>query len=164
MELRDITMEDLPLYERMLTDAEVMAELGGPLPREGLRDKLGEIVEGVERGDTWYSVIVPDEGGPGAGTVCIWEHEDRGERLQEIGWMLVPEHQGRGLATAAVRAILDRARADRRWSAIHAFPGLTNGASNAICRKTGFTHVGEADVQYAGRTLRCNHWRLDLAE
>ena len=32
MELRDITMDDLPLYVGMLTSPEMMAELGGPLP------------------------------------------------------------------------------------------------------------------------------------
>lgn len=157
-------MDDLPLYESMLTHPEVMAELGGPLPREGLEEKLRGIVEDVERGQTWYSVIVPEEGGPGAGTVCIWEHDDRGERLQEIGWMVAPEHQGRGMATEAVRAILDRARTESRWGTVHAFPGVTNGASNAICRKTGFTRIGEIDVDYAGRILRCNHWRIDLRD
>lgn len=162
IELRDITMDDLPLYERMLTDPDVMGELGGPLPREGLREKLRGIVEGVGRGDTWYAVIVPEEGEAGAGTVCIWEHEDRGEHLTEIGWMLLPELQGRGLATGAVRALLERARAEGRWGVVHAFPGVTNGASNAICRKLGFTKVGERDVDYAGRTLRCNHWHIDL--
>jgi hypothetical protein len=40
LELRDITMEDLPLYERLHTDPRMMAELGGPLPREGLAAKL----------------------------------------------------------------------------------------------------------------------------
>jgi hypothetical protein len=40
MELRDITMDDLPMYERSLTDPDMMAELGGPRPREGLSEKL----------------------------------------------------------------------------------------------------------------------------
>jgi hypothetical protein len=40
MELRDISMDDLPMYERSLTDPNMMAELSGPLPREGLAQKL----------------------------------------------------------------------------------------------------------------------------
>jgi RimJ/RimL family protein N-acetyltransferase len=155
-------MDDLPLYERLATDPVTMAELGGPLPREGLSDKLRGIVEDVEAGRVWYSVIVPD-GRPAvaAGTVCIWSHAWEGEPIDEIGWMVLPSFQGRGLATDAVRALLDRARAESCWDVIHAFPGITNGASNAICRKTGFSLVGERDIEYAGRTLRCNHWRLD---
>lgn len=156
-------MDDLPLYERLATDPVTMAELGGPLPREGLSDKLRGIVEDVEAGRVWYCAIVPD-GQPAveAGMVCIWNQDWEGEPINEIGWMVLPSFQGRGLATEAVRALLDRARAEGRWGVIHASPGITNGASNTICRKTGFSLVGERDIEYAGRTLRCNHWRLDL--
>jgi RimJ/RimL family protein N-acetyltransferase len=161
--LRDITMDDLPLYERLVTDPETMSELGGPLPRDGLTDKLRGIVEDVTTGRVWYSVILPDDDpAVTAGTVCIWRHEQDGEDIAEMGWMVLPAFQGRGLATAAVRSLLDRARAERRWDVIHAYPGITNGASNAICRKAGFSLVGQRDIDYVGRILRANHWRLDL--
>lgn len=161
MRLRDITMGDLPLYEALLTDPAMMAELGGPLPPEGLADKLLGIVRDAAAGTVWYSVILLD--GTPAGTVCIWDHEQDGETISEIGWMVLPAFQGRGLASAAVRAILDRARAERRWQVIHAFPGVTNDPSNAICRRAGFRHVGERRIDYVGRSLRCNHWVLDQA-
>jgi RimJ/RimL family protein N-acetyltransferase len=161
--LRDISMDDLPLYEELVTDPETMAELGGPLPRDGLTDKLRGIVEDVEAGRIWYSVILPDDDpAVTAGTVCIWSHEQDGEDVNEMGWMVLPAFQGRGLATAAVRSLLDRARGERRWDVIHTYPGISNGASNAICRKAGFSLVGERDIDYVGRILRANHWRLDL--
>ncbi|HXF35689.1 MAG TPA: GNAT family N-acetyltransferase [Actinomycetota bacterium] len=156
VELRDITMDDLPLYEALLTDPAMMSELGGPLPREGLEEKLQGIVDGVRAGTNWYSVVLAD--GVPAGTVCVWESEWEGRPASEIGWMVLPAFQGRGLATRAVRLILERADLEGRWGPIHAFPGVTNAASNAICRKTGFRFVGREGVTYAGRTLRCNHW------
>ncbi|MGH2590890.1 MAG: GNAT family N-acetyltransferase [Actinomycetota bacterium] len=161
MRLRDITIEDLPLYRELLTDARTMRELGGPLPEDALENKLRGIVDEVRAGTVWYSVIESD--GVASGTVCIWEHPDEvtGEPISEIGWMVLPSQQGRGLASAAVREIVGRARAERRWGSINAFPAVTNGASNAICRKSGFAHIGEREVDYAGRTLRCNHWVLD---
>jgi RimJ/RimL family protein N-acetyltransferase len=157
-------MDNLPLYRALLTDPATMAELGGPLPEDILEDKLHGIVEDVARGEVWYSLIVPDEGDEPVGTVCIWEHpdDDTGEPISEIGWMVLPAYQGRGLASAAVRQLLERARAERRWGAIHAFPGVTNGASNAICRKSGFRLLEERRIDYAGRSLCCNHWVLDL--
>lgn len=84
-------MDDLPLYERLATDPVTMAELGGPLPREGLSDKLRGIVEDVEAGRVWYCAIVPD-GQPavGAGMVCIWNQDWEGEPINEIGWMVLP--------------------------------------------------------------------------
>jgi RimJ/RimL family protein N-acetyltransferase len=160
MELRDITMDDLPLYEGFLSDPIMMAELGGPLPRAGLREKLRGIVSDVEAGRIWYFVILMD--GAPAGTVCVWDHHWNGEPINEIGWMVGPDFQGRGLASEAVRAVLERARAEGRWDVIHAFPGVTNGPSNAICRKAGFVKLGEVDFEYSARPLRCNHWRADV--
>jgi RimJ/RimL family protein N-acetyltransferase len=163
VELRDITMDDLPLYERTATDPSMMAELGGPLPRAGLAEKLRGIEDDVQAGRVWFFTIIPDrEGGTAAGTVCVWDHKWNGEMINEIGWMVVPEFQGRGLASEAVRAVLERARAQGRWDVIHAFPAVTNGPSNAICRKTGFSKIAETDFEYAGRPLRCNIWRIDL--
>ena len=69
--------------------------------------------------------------------------------------------QGRGIATEALRLLVERAREDGRWGDIHAFTGASNGPSNAVCRKGGFTYIGEETVHYAGRRLRCNHWVLD---
>jgi RimJ/RimL family protein N-acetyltransferase len=160
VELQDISMDDLPLYEAFLTDAGMMAELGGPLPRDGLAKKLRGIVDDVEAGRIWYFKIVTE--GASAGTVCIWDHPWNGQTINEIGWMVAPAFQGRGLASEAVRAVLDRARAEGRWDVIHAFPAVSNGPSNAICRKTRFSKVQEVDFEYAGRTLRCNHWRVDV--
>ena len=78
--------------------------------------------------------------------------------------MILPQFQGRGLATKAVRAILDKARSEKRWPVIHAFPSTTNVPSNALCRKMGFSKIEECDLEWAGRMLHCAHWRLDLAE
>lgn len=141
----------------------MMSELGGPLPHEGLDRKLEGIVRDVETGKTWYRVIVT-EGESVAGTVCVWDHDKDGTNITEIGWMVLPEFQGRGLATDAVLTVLADARTDRRWREIHAFPGVTNAASNAICRRTGFRNLGELDFEYAGRTLRCNDWVIELRE
>ena len=156
-------MNDLALYEAMATDPAMMSELGGPLPRDGLSDKLRGIVASVQDGTVWYFTIVPDPAdGVAAGTICVWEHVVEGEPLNEIGWMVLPSFQGRGLATEAVRSVLQKARAQERWDVLHAFPAVTNGPSNAICRKTGFSHLGASDFDYLGRILHCNRWRLDL--
>jgi len=162
--LRPITMDDLPLYAELLTDERTMSELGGPLPHEGLEEKLRGIVDEVERGEVWFFTIVPDGVDEAVGTVCVWEHAPNGETITEIGWMVRPEFQGRGLASAAVAEILRRARAERRWQAIHAFPGEANGPSNAICRKNGFERLELLEYEYVGRPMRGYHWRIRLDE
>ncbi|MFJ2854346.1 GNAT family N-acetyltransferase [Streptomyces rubiginosohelvolus] len=56
-------------------------------------------------------MIVPDEAelDAVAGTVALWPHDADGECISEIGWMVLPEYQGRGLAKLGVRTLLERA-------------------------------------------------------
>jgi RimJ/RimL family protein N-acetyltransferase len=163
MLLRDVELGDVEAYVRMRCDPVMMAELGGPLPRDGIEAKVERDVRDAVAGTAWIKMIVPDAAVPEvvAGTVALWSHEDDGGPLSEIGWMVLPEFQGRGLAKAAVRTLLERARAEDRWGTVHAFPGITNAASNGICRSLGFTLLEERDVTFANRVLRTNHWAID---
>ena len=76
--------------------------------------------------------------------------------------MILPGFQNRGMASQAVREVLEKATEERKFGQIHAFPAVTNGPSNKICAKNGFTNLGECQAEFAGRGLRCNHWRIDL--
>ncbi|RLK25016.1 RimJ/RimL family protein N-acetyltransferase [Micromonospora sp. M71_S20] len=157
MRLRDVEPGDLDAYVRMRCDPAVMAELGGPQPRERVAAQLRRDLETVRDGSAWIKMIVPGGSAQVAGTVTLYSHGG----VSEIGWMVVPEFQGRGLAGRAVRAVLALARTDGRWSRIHAFPATTNAASNAICRSVGFALVGEEQREFAGRLFRTNHWVVD---
>jgi RimJ/RimL family protein N-acetyltransferase len=161
MELVPYTQDDLALTEAIECDEEMMKDLGGAWPKEAIpethRKRLAFIA-----GGSWWLKIVPEPGGPAAGTIGIWPMEWKGEPAHEMGWMVLPAFQGRGLASGAGRLILERARADGRFRRIHAFPGAANAASNAICRKLGFARLENSEIDYAGRRLPCVHWRLDL--
>ncbi|HZW04246.1 MAG TPA: GNAT family N-acetyltransferase, partial [Anaerolineaceae bacterium] len=99
----------------------------------------------------------------GVGSIGYWSKEWRGQTVWETGWSVVPESQGLGIASRAILAVLERARADQTNRFIHAFPAVDNGASNAICRKAGFTLLSVVDFEYPpGNWLRCNDWRMDL--
>jgi RimJ/RimL family protein N-acetyltransferase len=161
--LRDVELGDVEAYVRMRCDPVMMVELGGPLPREGIEAKVARDVRQVAAGTAWIKIIVPDAAVPEvvAGSVSVWSHEQDGGPLSEIGWMVLPEFQGRGLAKAAVRALLERARDEDRWGAVHAFPGVTNTASNGVCRSLGFILLEEREVTFADRTIRAHHWVID---
>lgn len=163
MLLRDVEYGDVDSYVRMRCDPAMMAELGGPLPREGMEAKVRRDAERAAAGTEWIKMIVPDEAAPEVvgGTVTLWAHEADGELFSEIGWMVLPGFQGRGLGKQGVRMLLELARADDRWGLVHAYPAATNGPSNGICRSLGFRSLGEQDVTFAGRVLRTNHWAID---
>jgi RimJ/RimL family protein N-acetyltransferase len=158
MKLRDVEPGDLDAYVRMRCDPAMMTELGGPLAREGIAAKLETDVRKTRADEYWVSMIVPDETEPEtvAGSVSLWSHEDGDEAgLSEIGWMVLPEHQGQGLAKRAVRALLERARDDGRWGVVHAFPGVTNAASNALC--PALRVAAERDDPLGPQALRGEH-------
>ncbi|MEV6164808.1 GNAT family N-acetyltransferase [Streptomyces sp. NPDC052052] len=91
MLLRDVEYGDIDAYVRMRCDPARMAELGGPLPREGMAAKVRRDVRRAEAGTDWTKMIVPDEAEPDvvAGTVALWPHGADGECLSEIGWMVL---------------------------------------------------------------------------
>jgi RimJ/RimL family protein N-acetyltransferase len=107
--------------------------------------------------------IVDEATGEAAGWVGYWEREWRGEDVYETGWSVLPEFQGRGLASAATLELVARARADGGRRYLHAFPSIENAPSNAVCRKAGFTLLGRFDFEYPpGNPIHCNDWFVDL--
>ena len=84
-----------------------------------------------------------------------------GLRDRLVGAPGVPGPRHRGARRPPRRSRGARARATHRF--LHAFPSVDNAPSNAICRKLGFTLLGECDFEYPpGNRMRCNDWRLDL--
>src|ERR1039457_3848603 len=126
----------------MRCDPAMTAELGGPLPREGIEEKVARDVREARADIAWIKMIVPDEVALRAvgGSVVLWSPDTEGEPLSEIGWMVLPEFQGRGIGKQAVRALLELARDQDRWGLVHAFPRSEEHTSelqspcNFVCR------------------------------
>ena len=154
------TPGNLALLERLLGDPAMITHLGGP-------ETPGKIAERQARyeQDPRQLRIVDVASGEGIGWVGYWEREWRDVDVFEIGWSVVPEFQGRGIAGAATRGALDAARAERYRRFVHAYPAVENGPSNSLCRKVGFELLGAHEFEYppgSGTTMRCNDWRFDL--
>ncbi len=167
MELRLVETTDVDAYVRMRCDPVMMTELGGPQAREGIEANVQADVDPVVARSSWILMIVPIGSDPAdascvAGGVVLWPNAEDGETLSEMGPMVLPEHQGKGLGKAAVTAMLERARADGRCGVVHAHPGVTNAASNGICRSLGFTLHGHQQIDFAGQLFLSNRWELDL--
>lgn len=159
--LRPYTDADRWLTESIETDPVMMADLGGPLPTADIPAIHARRLEGMAADRLWYFTVEVEPEGRAAGTICLWSDAIEGGRRSEAGWAILEPFQGRGLATEALRQLVLRAAEDGRWGDIHAFPGVSNGPSNAVCRKAGFRNIGKEVVEYAGRALQCNHWVLE---
>jgi RimJ/RimL family protein N-acetyltransferase len=163
--IRPYAEGDLWVLERTLGDASQMVHLNGPEGPEALRrrhEKFLALSSDPSAG-CMFTITVGPENTP-AGSVGYWETEWEGQKGWETGWFVLPELQGRGIATAATRLLIDHvARLSRRF--LFAYPSVDNGQSNAVCRKLGFSLIRETDLEYpprSGKRLRVNVWRLDL--
>lgn len=154
---------DLWLLERLLGDPEMTVYIGGPETPEQLLKRHERYCADRSASAGKCFAIVEGDDDAGVGWVGYWESEWKGEPMWEIGWSVLPERQGRGIASRAAGLVVDLARAEGTRRFIHACPSVTNGASNAVCRHLGFTSWGEADVEYpTGTFFRGDDWRLDL--
>ncbi|MBP0456626.1 GNAT family N-acetyltransferase [Streptomyces montanisoli] len=156
---------------RALNAPELMTHLGGPETDEQVlvrhRRYVGMSARSAAEDRMFRVVLVPEEShapAPSVGLVGFWEHVWQGRGMYESGWGLLAAFQGRGIAAAAARAVAEQARAQRAHRFLHAFPSVTNPGSNAVCRRAGYTLLGECAFEYPpGSMMRCNNWRLDLA-
>jgi RimJ/RimL family protein N-acetyltransferase len=153
--------DDLPLLERLMGDPRMTEHLGGPEGLDKLRERQGRY-ERLEGGDRMPK-IVDMASGAGVGSVGFWAKAWRDEAVYEVGWMVVPEFQGRGIAVAATARAIELARRDDMYRFMHAFPNIDNAPSNAICRRLGFELIAPCEFEFPkGHFMSCNDWRLDL--
>ncbi|MGH2488854.1 MAG: GNAT family N-acetyltransferase [Candidatus Limnocylindria bacterium] len=139
--------------ERLLAgDGEAVAsEIGAPIPEWWLPEvarlmqyRLKQIGE-VPASEPWLlRPIVLRDGGAGPVVIGYLNFhgppDDRG--FAEVGYVIHPDHRGRGFAMEAVRAMFDwaaRVHGTRRFRASIA-PG--NERSENLVRKLGLAHVG----------------------
>ena len=139
LELAEAALHDRPALGRALSAelADGWDAFPGALGRT--RDALAADPSGAEWGSRLFVLEDPPtlvgwggfKGAPVGGAV-------------EIGYAVAPGWQGRGIATAAVGAMLDAAFADTAVRSViaHTLPGPN--ASTRVLEKTGFAY--EADV------------------
>lgn len=153
--------DNLPLLERLMGDPRMTEHLGGPESREKLRERQARY-ERLVGGDRMFKIL--DAASDSAvGSVGIWTKRWLDEQVYEVGWMVVPEFQGRGIAVAATSQVIEFAKHDHKHRFMHAFPNIDNAASNAICRKLAFELLAECQFEFPkGHIMTCNDWQLDL--
>ncbi|THG33388.1 GNAT family N-acetyltransferase [Naasia lichenicola] len=168
--LRPWSDGDLGLLRR-INAPEMTAHLGGPETEEKLLARHARYV-GIEAAGESHMWRIDRLTDPGAadlgaadarsvGSIGIWPSDWQGDPGWETGWSILPEFQGQGLASAAAREVVRRARGFARFEWLYAFPGVGNVPSNAVCRSAGFEKVGEEDVEYPkGSLMRAGVWRI----
>ena len=163
--LKPWTVEDLPLIQQLMSDPDVMAHLGGPETPEQIERRNKRYAYLAENGiDRMFKIGLASNSEP-VGKIGYWKKNWRDQLVYEMGWMVLPAYHGRGIATKAGQAVIEILRKEKRFPYVHAFPSVSNPASNAICRKLGFSLMEECQFEYPpGHSMTVNDWRLDLSK
>jgi RimJ/RimL family protein N-acetyltransferase/predicted nucleotidyltransferase len=153
---------DFPLLARLMGDPVMTEHLGGPESPEKLAERQARYERATDSNARMFK-IVDEATGEAVGSVGYWEREWRGEQIYETGWGVLPEFQGRGIAGQATGQAIELAKAENKHRFLHAFPTPENAPSNAICRKLGFTLLGQVEFEFPpGHFAPSNDWRFDL--
>lgn len=128
---------DLAVLHRANTP-ELTRHLGGPEDDDALAARHAEYLTGG--GDVRMFRIVVD--GSDAGYAGWWAQDHEGEPANEVGCVVEPAWQGRGVATAAVAEVVRRALAAGGGRPVVGYGHVGNAASEALCRRVGFTLEG----------------------
>ncbi len=155
------SIDDRPILEKTVGNPAMMEHLGGIETADQIVARHKRYLDTSEDGGM-FTISLPADPII-VGTVGFWETTWQGERIYEAGWMVFPDYGGRGIATEAACAIAMRAKAQRTHRFLHAFPSVSNTASNMVCERAGFANLGECAFEYPkGRFTKCNDWRVDL--
>ncbi len=100
------------------------------------------------------------------GMVGLDRHEDDGAGVVELGYWIARSHWGQGIATEAVRGVLEIARSIG-IERIEAGHFTDNPASGRVLRKAGFRPTGERRAQFSlapGEQSPSLRYAIDLCE
>ncbi|MFJ1581383.1 MULTISPECIES: GNAT family N-acetyltransferase [unclassified Streptomyces] len=155
------TEEDAFHWHRVFDDPEVMEFHGGVSAEKSVYEELTarQRRHDAERGFCFWTMT--DDGGEVIGFTGAqpWPHETFGPVGEiEIGWRLGRAHWGRGYATAAARATLERVRAAGVGRVV-AMVNSRNERSVAVTRRLGM-ELAETYPLSSGDTAYC--FRMDL--
>ncbi|GAA0907626.1 hypothetical protein GCM10009557_82450 [Virgisporangium ochraceum] len=155
------TGADLALTVALEGDPTVKADLGGPIgPAEAERIHRHRL-ERMGHGDLFFTIVPDGARGP-VGIAALFETAWGDGVIREAGVMLLPQAQRGGLGLTALRMLTERARELPETAQVHGFTAVTNRGGNELCRRLGWRSLGECDLDYEGRPVRCHHWVFDL--
>lgn len=127
---------------RGLTDVPLSGYLVELSPRRTWAMRAEQVSLGLAPADWVTGVVVDATTGQAVGLAGFHGPPDP-DGLVEIGYSVDPAWRGRGVATAALRVLLDRAAAEPSVRTVRLSIAPGNTASERIAERAGFVRVGE---------------------
>lgn len=153
--LRRLVEHDAPRIHQLRSDPEVNRYLGRP-SSTGIDDAMAfikKIDHNIALQNSLYWVLNFKGSDNLIGTICLWNF-DHEHDTAELGYELMPQHQGKGLMTEAVNTVITYAIAELRARGIIACLSADNLPSVTLLKKMGFeiddALMADASIQTEG--------------
>ena len=150
LELRALTMEDLPLYYERLGSSEAVTRYMLWKPHTSLDESAASIQKALRRyetGDSCRWAITLKTNGELIGIIDLIPVE-RSAGTCSFAYMLCEEFWGMGYGTEALQAVVDYAFQFCGAESVQADHFAENPASGAVMRKVGMTFLGTISGKY----------------
>ncbi|HOX42467.1 MAG TPA: GNAT family protein [Myxococcota bacterium] len=139
--LRDFVEADAASLARHANNRKVWRNLRDGFPHPYLLEDARRFLARWRQGAP-PSVLCLEVGGEAAGAIGYHTREDVERFSAELGYWLAEPHWGRGLMSAAVRAVSELALGERGLERLVATPFAWNPASCRVLEKAGFQLEG----------------------
>jgi [ribosomal protein S5]-alanine N-acetyltransferase len=138
--LRQMTLVDAPGVQKLRSNEDVMKYINRPLTRtiEEAESWVNIIIAAVEKNDgiTWC-ICLKEKPSEHVGSIGLWRIDKENHRA-EIGYMLEPSLQGKGIMYEALQKVIEYGFREIKLHSIEGQIDPRNTASAALLKKAGF--------------------------
>lgn len=144
LRLRGLDKNDVAFIKSLRSNPSVNRYLNRP---SGISQKEAEafvqkVLKGIESGSFRFWVVERQDENELIGSICLWRFSADGLSA-ELGYELLPEHQGQGFMSEALKAVVDYAFKSRGLLRLSAYTHKHNAASIKLLIKHGFKLLPE---------------------
>ncbi|PUV21778.1 GNAT family N-acetyltransferase [Sphingobacterium athyrii] len=137
--LKTVELPDLQNMHNLRTNPQIAKYIGRDLNKS--LEETRQFIEMVRKNKFYFTIKTIDKN-EFVGTITLW-NIDWSKKYAELGYELLPQFQGKGLMSEAVKALLKYAFHEMGIEAIEAYTHRENIASKKLLERLGFKLVAD---------------------
>ncbi|WP_158678967.1 GNAT family N-acetyltransferase [Pseudoalteromonas sp. T1lg75] len=149
-----------PLFAALHQNQEVMRYVADVPSYAQIKERFEARLASQATADSWHTWAIINDDGQEIGVTGFLPQERQGA---ELGFLLLPEYQGRGYGQESLQALLTHG--ERRFAIAQYRATVTAGnlASRALLLKCGFTQLASARNGYCIGGVEVEDWLFQLS-
>ena len=145
--------QDLVHFRKWLSDPELARFVGGVRSEEHILRTFQHISKNWQEWGFGTAMLIWKDSGDVVGSCGINKIEVEGQTEYDLGYLIIQNYWGMGLATESAQAILDYAVKTLKINRVTAWPSQNNKPSVRVAEKLGFKFEKTISKTHAGAIL-----------